>query len=1185
MKSVFIISRGRQSSPPAPGASAPGWTRARRCAWCAIAFAPALAICLLTRAGLAAAADPSAVLSGTVVDGTGALVPGALVHVDGADETRAKKTVSDGQGRFSFEGLPAGRYRVTVSLPGFKPYEKTGLELKPGGSATVVATLVIAQHSEAIEVSGTAVLDRSTARLGDHVSGAEITALPVAGGGGFTDWLALQAGVVPASAQQPNAVLMSGCASTSPSGDLNPGSLSVNGQRETANGFVVNGASVEEAFNQTAAAVPNPDSVEEFEVFDSGFEAEYGNYPGAQVRVTTKGGSNELHGSLFGIARDTALDARGFFAAERARHDEAQLGTTLGGPLKKDRLFFFADYEHRQRTQGIDTGLIAVPSLDERSGSFSDQAGRLTGRVSGEALARRLETLLGYPVRSGEPYYSAGCASAAECVFPGAVIPASAWSAPAKALLGYIPLPNRGVDTFATAAQNETLADGKLALRLDGVTDIGHASAYYFRDHYAMDVPYPVGQGGASVPGFDASTFGTSQLLTLSLQTSGRRTVNEVRLSYLRAANVVGRPRGGVGPTLRSQGFVDDAGNASIVALAPQIEGVENVALNDLVIGVTITGLTQTNDSFEWSDVLTVSRGRHTLKLGATLRLDQVNIHPDAIDNGSFAFTGSATGSDFADFLLGLPSTYSQGDSDPFYLRNHYVGLYAQDSWTLRPSLTLNYGLRWDLLPPWREKLNQLQTLEPGAQSVVYPGAPRGLLFPGDPGIPDTLAPARHTNFAPRVGLVWSPPFTDGPLGRLFGGPDRTTLSASHGIFYAGFEGLSAGIMSANPPYGYDYTSPAPPLFADPFVIASTGERVPQPFPVPIPGRGATAAQPNTSVDWQQYLPVTGVPSFYRRNVNPYTESYTLRIERQLASRTVVAASYIGSQAHHLLALVSANPGNPQLCLATPGCGPFSDRWSRGPFDPKYFDAVTYQKTIANSRYSALQLSLRHETPRLQLRASYTYGRAMDQSSSLAEPLDPADPRRSWALSAFDVRHNLVASYRYELPLDGVLGSGGDASGWYLSGTVRLASGLPVTLYNNTDSSLLGTIPNGINNNGVDTLNVAPGNLALNGDPRRSPYAFNAALFSIPPLGQEGNTPRRFFAGPGLANFDMALEKLCRLSRSTSLSLRLEAYNVFNHPQFFGPAAVNGNISSSSFGRIVAANAPRQLQLVARVRF
>ena len=1143
-------------------------------------------------------------ITGAVRDPDGAIVAGASVVIRDPENGLQMTARSKGSGAFAFRDLPAGRYDLTVDSPGFAPFRQTGLVLAAGATLNVDVQLAIARLSETVEVTVDPVaVETSSTQLGEVISGKKITAVPL-NGRSFTDLLALQAGVVPASSQQPNAVLMSGCTSTSPSGDLNPGNMSVSGQRETANGFIVNGANVEETFNMGTAVVPNLDSIQNFQVLTSNFDAQYGNFSGGQVAVTTKSGTNQIHGSGFEFLRNTGLDARNFFSSDRAKYDQNQFGGALGGPIRKDNLFFFADYQGTRLTQGIDTGLITVPSLSDRSGTLSDLAGQLTGQVNGQALAASLSSRLGYAVTPGESYYTPGCNSPSQCVLPNAVIPQSAWSAPARNLLQYIPTPDQGGNLFSTSAENQTLQDDKGALRIDANTRWGKLSSYYFLDDYSLNNPYPTAQGGANIPGFNALTFGRSQLLSFSLvRVIGTNMVNEAHFSYIRDANVVGTPQGGVGPSLASQGFVDAAGNPSIYALAPQIEGIENVAFNDFTMGVDTTGLTEANNTYQWTDDFSRTAGEHTLKFGGGFHLDQINISPDAIYNGSFAFTGSATGSDFADFLLGLPSTYSQGDSNRFYLRNKYLGLYAQDSWRVKPGLTLNYGVRWDLLPPWREKYNQIQTLALGQQSVVYPGAPQGLVFPGDPGIPDTLAPTKYTNFAPRLGLAYSPDAENGILHRLLGNAGATSIRAGYGMYYTAFEGLSAGIMSANPPYGYDYTSLAPPTFANPFVNANTGQSVLQPFPEPIPSYGASAGNPNSTINWSQFEPITGVPAFNPRNVPPYTQSYTLTIQRELAKDTLLSVGYVGSQAHYLLVLVSANPGNPAACLAlnaegaTPACGPFGEggtytlpngqtvQGTRGPFSPQ-FDAVTYQKTIGNSNYNALQVNLRHQSGALEFLIGYTYSKSFDQSSSLAEAVNPVDPSLSRAVSAFDMRDNFVASYKYNLPVTSwVRHDNSWTQGWSVSGITRFTTGLPVTLYNNTDSSLLGTIPNGINNNGIDTLNVAPGNLAIHTNPRNGQLAFNTTLFSIPALGQMGNVPRRFFYGPGLNNFDLALQKLFKLTESKSLEFRAEAFNAFNHAQFFGAAAVNGNVSSGNFGKIVNADAPRQVQLAAKFHF
>jgi len=1153
-------------------------------------------------------ANSAGSISGRVVDPSEAVVPGVSVVISNVETGVRQTTTTNSDGFYSLPALPPGQYQIEAHQSGFRPILRSGIVLATGKALEIDLKLELGEQSTAVTVTESGLhVDTADTTMGETISRTKLASVPL-NGRSYTDLLALQPGVIPASSQQPNAVVMSGCTKTAPSGNLNAGNLSVSGQRETNNGFAVNGSSVEEDFSMGTALVPNLDSIQEFRVLTSNFDAEYGNYSGGQIVVTTKSGTNEFHGSGFDFLRNTNLDARNYFSSNRARYDQNQFGGTFGGPIKKEKSFFFIDYQGTRMTEGVETGLISVPAFPERTGDLSGVASLLTGAVNGQSWADSLSQKLGYRVFPGEAYYTSGCANSAQCVLPNAEIPLAAWSGPAKTLLKSIPLPNQGADIFSTSAYDETLRDDKGAARIDTPTALGDLAAYYFFDDYGLDNPYPTAQGGASVPGFNAITLGRAQMVSLGLtKVLGPTMVSEFHLSYLRDANNVGQPQGGVGPSLASQGFVDSSGNPSIYALAPQIEGIENVSFNDFTLGVDTTGLKEANNTFQVSENFSKVMGTHVLKVGAGFHIDQVNINPDATYNGAFSFTGAETGSDFADFLLGIPSNYAQGDSLAFYLRDKYVGIYAQDSWRIKPRLTLNYGLRWDLLPPWREKYNQLQTLVLGEQSRVYPGAPNGLVFPGDAGIPATLAPTKYANFAPRIGLAYSPDYQSGWLGKILGSRGTTSVRAGYGLYYTAFEGLSAGIMSANPPYGYDYTSLAPPLFSNPFVTAASGQKIGQRFPEPIPAFGASAANPNSSVNWPQYLPITGVPSFFHQNVPPYSESYTLSLERQTGQNTLLSLSYVGSQAHHLLALISANPGDPAQCLSVsqtnqvmPGtatCGPFGEggtyvtssgqvlQGTRGPFSSQ-FDAITYQKTLGNSNYNALEVNLSHHRGPLELLLGYTYGKSLDLSSSLAEPVNPVDPNLSKAVSAFDMRHNFVASYKYELPIDHLVHRRNPLTqGWSLSGITRFSTGFPVTLYNNNDTSLLGTIPNGINNNGVDAPNVAPGSMEINTNPRNGRPAFNTSLFSLPALGQMGTAARRFFYGPGIANFDLALLKNLHFSESKSLQFRVEAFNVANHAQFYGAAAVSGNISSPSFGKVVSAADPRLLQLAVKFYF
>jgi hypothetical protein len=690
-------------------------------------------------------------------------------------------------------------------------------------------------------------------------------------------------------------------------------------------------------------------------------------------------------------------------------------------------------------------------------------------------------------------------------------------------------------------------------------------------------------------------------------RTYGSSAVNELRLSFIRDANLTGQPVGGLGVSLAAQGFVTGPGTPGIVPLAPKIEGVENVVFNNFTLGLNITGLTQIDNTYQVTDAYSKVLGTHTLKLGGAYHAIQVNVNPDFIYNGSFSFFGSETGVDFADFLLGIPSNFAQGQGQAIYERNKYAGTYLQDSWRVRKNLTLNYGVRWDRISPWSEKYNQIQTLSLGKQSVVFPTAPRGLVFPGDPGIPNTLAPAQDTLLAPRVGLAYSPDFGDGILAKTLGGPGKVSVRAGYGLFYTAIEGLSIGVDSGNLPYGYSFTSPAPPLFSTPYITAASGQSQGQPYPLRFPPLNTTATHPDPNVAFSRYEPDPFGATYNPQNRTPYAEHYALTLERQFGENGILSAGYVGTQAHRLLVVLEENAGNPALCLSlsqpadvmpgTPTCGPFGEsgtytsrsgrvyRGTRGPFGPAFSSATT-EHAMANSAYNALQVTFRHTSGRGQLLASYTFSKSLDQSSSLAEQINPLNYALSRAPSAFNILQNFVASYRYELPFEKLFQRKNRlTSGWVVSGITRFSSGFPVTLFNNGDTSLLGTQPNGVNNFGIDVPNYTPGPLQLNGNPRDGRPYFNTSLFSIPALGQTGSAAHRFFDGPGMDNFDVALCKDLRLAESKALQIRLETFNTFNHAQFFGAGSVNGVIGSPAFGSVISATAPRLVQLAAKVTF
>ncbi|MGA8593845.1 MAG: TonB-dependent receptor [Bryobacteraceae bacterium] len=1134
--------------------------------------------------------DVTARISGTVTDPSGALIPDASVTAINTQTGIKQRTRTDAQGYYSFPSLPVGRYDLLIQTSGFKDYKETDLILDVNSALTANARLQVGEANQEVTVNAAAVqVETTNTQMGEVITGSKMTTVPL-NGRSYTDLLALQPGVAPVSSGQYSA--------TPVSGDLNPGSLSVSGQRESANGFMVNGGNVNEGVNMGTAIVPNLDSIAEFRILTNNFDAEYGNYAGGLVNAITKSGTNEFHGDVFDFLRNTDLDARNFFSPTIGKFIQNQFGGTFGGPILKDKLFFFGDYQGTRQILGQSTGNVLVPSLADRQGNVADMSSLLTGTVTGAYWANQLAQKLGYPVTPGESYYTPGCATNTACVFPNAVIPQSAMSPVAQNLLKYIPTPNSG-NFYSTSAYNQTLNDDKGSFRMDSNSRIGMVSAYYFIDDYTLTSPYAT----ASLPGFDSQTDGRAHMLTVSdTKVISPTVVNELRAQFMRSVYISGLPIGGLGVSLSSLGFVTGPETLGINVLNPAIEGVPSLIFNNYSIGVSVAPTHQFNNTYQLIDNFSVVRGNHTMKFGGSGHYDQITQKEQGYNNGQFNFTGTETGSDYVDFLLGAPSTYLQGVQLPLHTRTKYVGLYGQDSWRIEPNLTLNYGLRWEVTSPWYEVNNQLETIVPGLQSQVFPGAPTGWVFPGDPGIPRTLAPVRHNNFAPRIGLAYSPDWSSGLLGKLTGGPGKTSIRAAFGMFYTAFEDATGFNEVGDAPFGFFYVSPEPPLLATPFVDRGTGNPEGQRFPVIFPPPGVSAKNPDNSVNWAQFLPISSSPGFYYRNRVPYAEDYSLSIQRQIGNNNVLSLSYVGTQGHALLSDLEANVGNPALCLSAnqpsqvaPGsatCGPFGENGvytlangqvingTRYPLGNS-FGSNGYFITMGNSNYNSLQATLRHRSGPLELLVGYTWSKSIDDSSGWGDQINPLNYRLSRSLSAFDVPQDIVISYHYELPFARLFKPNRLTSGWIISGVTRFASGLPIFLTETDDRSLLGTSFTGPNGNEVDTPNYTPGNLDFKNPRSGQPY-FNTSLFSPEPLGQLGTANKRFFHGPGIDNWDMALLKDINLAESKIIQLRFEFFNVFNHAQFMNPS---GNINNGTFGYVTQARDPRIGQVALKFLF
>ena len=423
-------------------------------------------------------------ISGTVTDPTGSLIPGAaVVAVNSATGVR-QPTETNSQGFYSLPELPVGPYELDVEAKGFQRYQQVGLVLNDNTALRIDVILRLGSTTQAVTVSATtAHVDTTNTQMGEVIGSTKMAEVPL-NGRSYTDLLALQPGVAP---------VMSGeYKSFSASGDLDPGNLSVSGQQESANGFMVNGSNVEEHMNNGTAIVPNLDSIAEFRILTNNVNAEYGNYSGGLVNVITKSGTNAFHGGIFEFLRNSDMDSRNFFAyPSRGTLHQNQFGGDVGGPLVRDKVFFFADYQGTRQVVDVDSGLVPLPSAADREGNLSDIASSLTGNVTGAFWANMLTQQLGHPVSNGEPYYTSGCTSNAQCVLPNAQIPLSAFSSPTNGLLKYIPPPNDGPNLFTTSAYDQILRDDKRSFRLDAATRLGMITGYYFVDNYFLNSPYP----------------------------------------------------------------------------------------------------------------------------------------------------------------------------------------------------------------------------------------------------------------------------------------------------------------------------------------------------------------------------------------------------------------------------------------------------------------------------------------------------------------------------------------------------------------------------------------------------------------------------------------------------------------------------------------------------------------------
>ncbi len=1055
-------------------------------------------------------AQTTGTIYGQITDSAGAAITKAAVTVENLETNITRTTTTNTEGAYTFALLPVGTYAIKVEAQGFKAYEKKGLELQVAANLRADLKLEVGQVAEGVNVTGEAPLvDTANATLGKVVEEQRIVDLPL-NGRNFLQLGVLQAGVTPPLVGIN--VVGSGTNNTPGGTAFN---FAVNGMRITSNNHLLDGVNNVEPVTGAAMVVPSPDSLQEFKILTNAYNAEYGRAGGSVVTVLTKSGTNQYHGSVYEFLRNDVFDARNFFAPEVPALKQNQFGFTFGGPLIKGKTFFFGGYEGFRQRKGIPIS-APVPSLRVRQGDFSQE------------VIKPIDPFTRQP-------------------FPNNLIPQNRIDPVSRNLLRLWPEPNLGTNIWTAAPSGANDRD-QFVVRMDHSLLEGKntlTGRYLFDDGGLL---LPLGHFASNsapfiqVPGFpneERSRFQNFMLADTHIFSP--QVINEFRFSYQRANVIDGRSVDPIDP--KSLGFTFPV--VSSINVAP-------------VIGVSgITGLgppifsNRVYNFYQFTDNVAVSIGRHNLKSGGEIRHTRLYSLYTSIANGSFTFNGLATTNPQADLLLGMPFFFIQaGGKEDKSLRQTAFYLYGQDEFRLRPNLTLNLGVRYELVPGFTERDNLLLTYVPGVKSVLSPTLPTGLVHSGDPGIPETLFPTDKNNVAPRIGIAWDP-----------SGSGKTSIRAGYGIFFD----ESGLIQTYNIYQAPDYQPIAvvvfAPSFADPFVGKS-------PFTPPL----------NFPVPPDPNVPTTA--TWIAADMKPaYIQHWNLTLQRQITSSLAVEVAYVGNKGTRLQGNVDIN--QPVL---TPDATPLNIQRRR----PIPALSGTFEVSSRfNSNYHGLQATLTQRLNRgLSFQASYTWSKAIDDSATptgfflipgqnAGRAQDNNNLKAEKALSPFDLRHRFVLSYIYELPF---FKQGGAASyilgGWRLNGIVSLQSGHPFTVGDTRDPNL----DQIIENDRPDVLR----NPNLPSGERKPERWFDTTAFARPVL-RHGSSGRNIVVGDGVVNFDFGLTKEFKLGERPRLEFRWEIFNLFNHPNFGIP---DSDFNSPTFGRVFRTSTPeRQMQFALKFLF
>ncbi len=1066
---------------------------------------------------VAFAQDTTAVLEGQVTDPSGRVLVGAIVKAVNTGNAYMRMQPTSAEGTYHLI-VPAGEYEIDVAAPNFSHYIVRSVTLGVSQSVRLDVQMQLAKGRDTVAVSAEAPLVESGSNaIGNVVTGRELVDLPL-NGRNFTQLGLLQPGVAPMTAGLARA-----------GGSLRAGqAYAVDGQRPESNNYLLDGSTNVNRVDGGYALRTPVDAIQEFRIITETAAPEYGGTSGATTTVVTRSGSNAFHGTAYEFLRNDAVEGRNFFAADVEPLKQNQFGGVLGGPIRPNRDFFFAYYEGFRNRQGI-TQRATVPSDAERTGDFSGLTDPQTGAPA---------KLINY--FTGEP-------------FPGNQEPGALIDPLARSLVSFYPHANAGPNLFVTTQTTVNNTD-QGGIRFDHTFSERDQLSVHYAHSVSSNID-PLSVAGANVPGFPVGEdIGTQNANVSETHVFGGNTINSLRIAFFRNAFDTDKPLNKTSPASLGFGY-----NSTLAAAqGPPFLIVSGYAS----VGDPITGpRTSAQNTFEVYDSIARTAGRHSFKAGADFRRNQINMTEGIASNGFFVFAPFPASDSFASFLMGFPVVFFQGGGDMNRgLRNVDFAAFVQDEWRVSPRLTLNYGARWEVSTPFVDIRKRMNAWAPGRQSAVFPNAPKGLLFPGDPGVPDGIAPTYWKGLMPRVGLAWDP-----------SGSGKTSIRAAYGIFYDSFTNGVGGPLQA-------------PLSALPWTQA---RQLSPPIAFSNPWQGQNPFAPNS---FPQPTTVLTIESGMRP---PYAQNWNFSVQRSFWDHYLIDVRYIGNKGTRLPRMTEANP-------AVYGPGATSNNADQrrlyagchGPNGPCDFASVGLITDSTNSTYNAGQVALtRRFYGGLAFLASYTYSKSLDYVSSfnvagsaprlvagendLAQ--NPFDLKAEHGPSLFDARHRFVLSGSYEIPFprDTEPFARVLLANWRLNMIANFSSGTPFTVYDSANVALQGSSP--------EITGFYSSRPDLIADPNQGPHTpdqwvSRSAFGRLDPAtqaGQFGNEGRNVVRAAGVANVDLSLLKTFAPVETVRLQFRAECFNVANHANFGIP---DNDLSSPNFGRVLEAASPRLFQ-------